>query len=83
MRLKMFIWHNPATQEPEKVYQFPWSSAEVYEISLYGRNMFTKKPMQRPIFSIPEIYLTEIKGQFHTATIEEIRMFQSQLEPEV
>lgn len=83
MRLKMFIWHNPTTEQPEKVYEFPWSEAHTHELALYGRSMFSRQPCQRPIIQIPEGYLTEIKNQRHTVTFDELKKIQSQGEPEI
>lgn len=72
MRLKIFIYHNPDTEEPEKVYEFPWCEATSNEISLGGRNLFSKEPMKRPVLLITDTYLTEIKNQRYTVTESEL-----------
>lgn len=82
MRLKMYIWHNPETEQPEKVYEFPWSEAAIHQISTYGRNMFSRKPMEQPILHIPFHYLTEIKNQQYSVSQDEIRAHQSQAQQE-
>jgi hypothetical protein len=72
MRLKIYIFHNPETEEPEKVYEFPWCEATHNEIAMAGRNMFTKEPMKRPIMFIQPVYLTELTDQRHTVTNAEL-----------
>jgi hypothetical protein len=73
MRLKMFIWHNPTTEMPEKVYEFPWSDANILEIITHGKEMFSSEPMQRPVFSVMPFHLTEIKNQRYTVQQEDYK----------
>ena len=83
MRLKMFIWHNPETEQPEKVYEFPWSHLHGHEKVLIGTSAYTRQPCQRPLIQIPANYLTEIKNQRYTATPDEMKTIQSQTEAEL
>jgi hypothetical protein len=61
----MFIWHNQATEKPEVIYEFPWSEATIHEISLYGKFMYSRQPMQKPVLLINDIYLTRIKDKWY------------------
>jgi hypothetical protein len=75
MRLKMFIFHNPAGF-PEKVFSFPWSDAIISEIATMGMDMYSRDPMKRPILHIHAENLTEIKNQLYTVTEEDYRFAQ-------
>lgn len=66
MRLKVFTWHNPSTEQPEIVYEFPYTEATGLEIGTYGRDMYSSRPMERPLLFILPNFLTELKKLRHT-----------------
>lgn len=75
MRLKMFIWHNPTTEMPEKVYEFPLCCASQHEIREHGgRNMFSSSPLEYPLLFILPNYLTEIPEQRHAVENEALHV---------
>ena len=62
MKISAFLYHNPETEQPERVYQFPWFMASASERVFGSYRLFSKEPIQRPLIMITDNYLTRIKG---------------------
>ena len=63
MRLKIFIYHNPVTEEPIVVYEYPWFLTQGETFYAQRKDMYTFFPGIKPILFIEDNLVTEIRNQ--------------------